>query len=147
MTDTSDTAPPSLQQRVMAFMTGPAGQSIIRRALSGSGVLGVWLVHRGFPEADLGPLTDFIVAITPFVLTEIWAQITKTHKAIIGQAAKILAERQINGQPSGTIIISQGAGDGAAKAVADPAMPNVVPAGSPAAMAAATSEPPIIKQP
>lgn len=132
-----EAAPQSLQSKAMAFLAGPQGQSIIRRALSGSGVLGVWLVHKGFPEAELGQLTDIIIAAAPFVVTEVWAQIGKTHAAIIGQAAKILAAKQENGQPVGTIVISPGASDGAAKAVADPALTNVVPAGSTAAIVAA----------
>jgi hypothetical protein len=137
----SETAPPSLQSKLMAFVAGPQGQSIIRRALSGSGVAGVWLIHHGFPEADLGSTADIIVMAAPFVLTEVWAQITKTHAAIIGQAANILAARQPNGRPIGTIVVGPGATDGVLAAVGNPALANVVSSGSAAAMIAASPTP------
>lgn len=98
MSDPSDPAGQNLREKVMAFITGPAGQSLIRRALSGSGVAGVWLIHKGFPAADLGSLADGIILIAPFIVAEVWSQFTKTKAAIVTQAAKIVADRQ--GQPS-----------------------------------------------
>lgn len=137
MTAIEPTAAPSLKAKLFAFVTGPSGQSLIRRVLSGSGVGGVWLIHHHFPEADLGPLSDIIIGVTPFVITEAWSQLSKTHEAIIGMAAKILAAKQSNGQPVGTIIVSKDASDGALRAVNNQDLQNVVPAGSLAAIKAA----------
>lgn len=141
-----DQSPPTLQSRLLAFATGPQGQSLIRRALSGSGIAGVWLVHLGFPQADLGPLSDFIIVILPFVLAEVWAQFTKTKAAIVSQAAKIVADRQgamaspagekaagelvkaVGTLPGVAIGVDTSASSEAIAAVAhDPSAPNVNP--------------------
>lgn len=124
--------------KVKAFLDSPQGQAAIRALLAPSGIVGLWLVKWGFPGTDLGWVTDIIIQATPFVISFVWSLAEKTHRAIIAQAAKILADRQ-----QGTIIIKQGAVDGAAAAVADPALKNVVSAGSSAAFVAANDTTPV----
>lgn len=140
MTDAT-TTPKSTTQIIVDWLKSPQGIVAMQAVLAPSGVIGVKLLHWGVPSADLGWLTTEIIQFAPFIVIGAIQLARSTHRAIIGQVAEILAKRQLNGQPSGTIIINATATDGAAKAVADPALQNVVPAGSPAAIQAASATP------
>lgn len=122
---------------IIAFLKDAKTQTVIRAMLAPSGVVGLRLVQWGVPGTNLGPLTELIIQVLPFAATLAWSLAQKTHKALIAEVATILADRQ-----QGAIIINKNvASDGAAKAVADPALKNVVAAGSTAAIEAATTRP------
>lgn len=140
MTDTT-TTPKSKTQIIVDWLKSPQGIVAMQALLAPSGVIGVKLLHWGVPSADLGWLTTEVIQFAPFIVVGGIQLARSTHRAIISQVAEILAKRQMDGKPAGTIIINSGASDGAAKAVADPALENVVPAGSPAAIQAASATP------
>lgn len=133
MTD-STTMPKSLSQRLADWVKSPQGTIAIQAMLAPSGMAGIWLTRKlGLNPDQLGWLATTAIQVLPYLIVGGFQIAQSTHRAIIAQVAKILADRQ-----AGTIIINQNATDGAAKAVADPALLNVVAAGSPAAVAAAT---------
>lgn len=131
MSDPTTEQPPGA---LMSFLKNAQTQTVLRAALAPSGIVGVKLIEWGFPGAQLGGLAEIVIQVAPFVAVLAWSLAVKTHKAIITQAAKILADRQ-----QGAIIINPAAAaPGVLKAVIDPALANVVPA-TPAAITAATS--------
>lgn len=112
-------------------------KSILQLLLGTGGPLAALIISYGVPAEKLNLWTNLLVAIVPPLVGGIWAILDRTHKQTIGQAATILSAKQDNGQPVGTIVVSTNASDGAAQAVADPNLTNVVPAGSTAAIVAA----------
>jgi len=139
MTDTAAAvAPKGFSQIATDWLKSPQGIMAMQVVLAPSGVIGIKLAHWfGLNPDQLGWLANEVIQFAPFIVVGAIQLARSTHRAIIAQVAEILAKRQLNGQPSGTIIINAAATDGAAKAVADPALLNVVAAGSPEAVAAA----------
>lgn len=136
MTDPNTTAPKTITQALVDWVKSPNGIMVISAMLAPSGVLGIKLIHWfGLSTDQLGWLTTEAIQFAPFVIAGVIQGIRSTHQAIISQVAKLLADRK-----AGTIIINSNATDGAAKAVADPALLNVVAAGSPEAVAAAATQ-------
>lgn len=126
-----------MPDKVSSFLKSQQFQATLRALLAPSGVVGVKLIEWGFPGTQLGPVTELLVQVAPFVAALAWSLAVKTHKAIIAQAAKILADRQ-----QGAIIINpEAATPGAVKAVADPSLTNVVATGTPEAIKVATEGP------
>lgn len=139
MTDAA-VLPKSYTQFIVGWLKSPQGIMAMQVALAPSGVIGIKLAHWfGLDPDQLGWLANEVIQFAPFIVVGTIQLARSTHRAIITQVAQILAERQLNGQPSGTIIINASAADGAAKAVNDPALTNVVSAGSTEAIQAATT--------
>lgn len=114
------------QATIRAFIAAPSGWFAIHAAQ--------WF---GIDTSQLGVIATYAIYVAPYVVVWAWSMVQKTHAAIIAQTANILAKRQDDGKPAGTIVINASASNGAAKALADPKLPNVVPAGSSDAIAAA----------
>lgn len=122
---------------IATFLANPQVQAVIRAAFASSGFVYVYLTNHGATPDQVNVIHDLLIQWGPAAISLGWSLIEKTHAKIIAMAANILAKRQEDGQPAGTIIINQSASNGAAKAVADPTLKNVVPAGSPEALKAA----------
>lgn len=133
MTDQTKPAPKSFAQTVVDWLKSPQGIIAMQAVLAPSGVLGIKLAHWfGLNPEQLGWLANEAIQFAPFVVVGAFQVLRSTHRALIAKVAEILADRQ-----AGTIVINKNATDGAAKALADPALVNVVASGSTEAVAAA----------
>lgn len=89
------------------------------------GVLTPLLVSYGLPSDKIGMWTNLLGQILPPVAMFVWAMWDRTHKNTLAQAGAILKAPGLDGKPSGTIVVSDQAKDGAAAAADDPNVKNV----------------------
>lgn len=108
------------QQQITEWFQRPKVQATIRASLMASGVLGDKLVHWGFPQADLGWLTEAAIYVLPFAAGYIWSLAVKTHERIIQEAAKLVAAGQASPKAQAAIVAATGQGVPGASVVVDP---------------------------
>ncbi len=95
--------------------------SIVRWLLSVGGPVSSLLIARGMPADKVSGLTTALLTIIgalPPVVSFVWGMFAHTDKAKL-QAVQAMPD-------VAKIVAVPGAGDGVAKALADPAMPKVV---------------------
>lgn len=132
----------STTEKMIEWCKSPAGMAMLRNLLAPViSYVSLRLIKWGWPQLDVNQFTELAIYAVPFLVATIISQLSKTKAAIIKQAAQILAERQVDGKPAGTIVINTSVGNGLAKLAndPDPKLANVVPAGSAAAVSASTA--------
>lgn len=92
-------------------------KSIIQLLLGTGGPLAALLISYGVPADRLNLWVNVAIAVVPPLVSGIWAIIDRTHKNTIAAAAAVPGVQSIKIEPY--------AADGAAKAAADPNLPNV----------------------
>lgn len=89
------------------------------------GVLTPLLVAYGFPPEKIGLWGTALGELIPPVAMFGWDMWDRRHKATLAQAGAILLTPGLDGKPSGTIVVSTEAKDGAVAAAEDPDVKNV----------------------
>lgn len=89
------------------------------------GILTPLLVSYGLPPEKIGLWGSVAAELLPPLAMAAWALWERTHKNVLKEAGAILQTPGLDGRPSGTIVVSPEAKDGAAAAADDPNVKNV----------------------
>lgn len=89
------------------------------------GILTPLLVSYGLPPEKIGLWGNVAAELLPTLAMAVWALWERTHKNVLKEAGAILQGPGLDGNKSGTIVISPEAKDGAAAAAADGNVKNV----------------------
>ncbi len=100
-------------------------KSIIQLLFGSGGPAASLILSYGVPADKLNLWVNLALAIIPPLAMGVWALIERTHKGTLASAGAILEKPTLNGDKTGTIIVSQNAGNGAAAAAVDPNVKNV----------------------
>lgn len=105
MSNPTPPLPETLTTRLVNWLKTPQGTSLLTNALTPIvSFVSVPLIKWGFPELDMGMVTQGVIYATPFVISTTISAIRKTKAAILAQAAEIVAGYQIKNLPMSAAV-------------------------------------------